>query len=267
MVSGSGVPAHTRVESEPGAAERWMLILHGIYGSGRNWGGVARSLVERLPHWGVVLVDLRLHGESTDLPPPHTLEAAAEDVRRLAAELDTRAEAVLGHSFGGKVGLSYARNASGLRQVWMVDSTLSPGPPAGSAWEILDLVRQLPDTFESREALAEALQEHGYARPLGLWLAMNLEREGDRFRWRLDWDAVEEMLRDYFRADVWDVVENPPDALEVHIVKATRSNALDEEALRRIRNSAAQLHEIEAGHWVNADNPGALVELLVGEVG
>jgi esterase len=42
------------------------------------------------------------------LPPPHTVAAAAADVDRLVEHLDFHAAAVLGHSFGGKVALTYA---------------------------------------------------------------------------------------------------------------------------------------------------------------
>ena len=35
---------HTRVAAEGHTPDRWLLVLHGIYGSGRNWGSIARRL-------------------------------------------------------------------------------------------------------------------------------------------------------------------------------------------------------------------------------
>ena len=68
----------TRVTAAGGNPERWLLVLHGIYGSGRNWGSIARRLVDARPEWGVLLVDLRLHGGSTSgFEGPHTLAATA----------------------------------------------------------------------------------------------------------------------------------------------------------------------------------------------
>src|SRR5688572_17676276 len=92
--------SHTRVTGAGAAPERWLLMLHGIYGSGRNWGTIARRLVEARPEWGVLLVDLRNHGGSQGFPPPHTLQASAADVDRLVEALDFHGAAVLGHSFG-----------------------------------------------------------------------------------------------------------------------------------------------------------------------
>lgn len=264
--------SHTRVSADDADPERWLLLLHGIYGSGRNWHTLMRRLVGERPEWGAVLVDLRLHGGSVGFEPPHTLDSAAGDVDALVDELDLHAAAVLGHSFGGKVALVYTgRHAQELRQTWVIDSTLEVREPSGSAWRIIEAVRSLPEEFGSRDELVEGLQRHGYPRPLGQWLAMNLERDGDRFRWRLDWEGVEEMLRDYFRTDVWPVVESPPAKVEVHIVKATESDAIDEGAIERIQAAGkvagrTRLHLVEGGHWLNTENPEAVLRLLAEEL-
>ena len=263
--------SHTRVTAPDSTPERWLLVLHGIYGSGRNWGSIARRLVEARPEWGVLLVDLRLHGASqSGFEGPHTVAATAADVDALVEALDFHAAAVLGHSFGGKVALVYTgHHGEDLRQAWVIDSTLRVREPAGSTWRVVEHVRSLPADFGSRDELADAMVERGYSRGVGQWLAMNLERsDAGRFRWRLDWDGVEEMLRDYFHTDVWDAIESPPEGVEIHIVKATDSNAIDDEQIARIeaaRQATGRvfLHELEGGHWINTENPEAVLEMLV----
>lgn len=257
---------HTRVASS--APSNWLFLLHGIYGNGRNWGSLARRITEARPDWGVILVDLRMHGGSIGFDPPHTVSNCADDVSRLAATLDLPVTAILGHSFGGKVALAQASAAaSSPRQVWVVDSTLRIGEPSGQPWSVIGIVRSLPDEFPSREALADALVRQGFARGVGLWLAMNLEREGSVFRWRLDWDAMEEMLRDYFATDVWPVVENPPEGTEVRIIRARSSDSIGSADISRIEQAAASgarvtLHQLDGGHWLNVDNPDGVLELL-----
>jgi esterase len=267
--------SHTRVTAPNTAPEKWLLVLHGIYGSGRNWGSIARRVVEARPEWGLLLVDLRLHGASRDgFTGPHTLAAAAADVDRLVEELDFHAAGVLGHSFGGKVALVYARHhGEGLKQAWVIDSTLRVREPEGSTWRVVEHVRSLPAEFGSREEFAEAMVERGYTRGVGQWLAMNLERsEQGRFRWRLDWNGVEEMLRDYFHTDVWDVIESPPEGVEIHIVKASDSHAIDAGQVERIEGAGRAtgrvfLHELQGGHWINTENPEAVLEMLVKGLG
>jgi pimeloyl-ACP methyl ester carboxylesterase len=99
-------------------------------------------------------------------------------------------------------------------------------------------------------------------------MAINLEPVEGRYRWRIDFAAMEEMLRDFFRTDLWHVVDSPPAGVEVHVVKATRSSSLDPEAADRVRAIAAAsgavfFHELEGGHWINTDNPEGVLKLLV----
>lgn len=259
---------HTRVAAPGTEPSAWLLVLHGIYGSGRNWGSIARRLVEERPEWGAILVDLRLHGDSLGFGSPHTIEAAAGDVAALTNTLGEPVGAILGHSYGGKVALAYARgHGVGVRQVWVIDSTLALREPSGSAWRLIAAVQSLPERLPSREALVEGLAPHGYAAPLASWLGMNLVREGDGFRWKLDWSGAEEMLRDYFRTDVWDVVEDPPAGMEVHVIRASESDSLSDADCERIeragaRNGLTRLHQLDGSHWINVDNPDAVVSLL-----
>jgi pimeloyl-ACP methyl ester carboxylesterase len=260
---------HTRVAAPGVEPERWLLVLHGIFGAGRNWGSIARRLAEARPEWGALLVDLRLHGASRGFAPPHTLAAAAADVDALVERLDLHAAAVLGHSFGGKVALLYtAHHGRELRQAWVVESTPAARPPSGSAWGMIEVVRALPPDFGSRAEAVEGLVRQGYAEGVAQWMAINLEPAEGRYRWRLDFAAMEEMLRDFFRTDLWEVVENPPEGVELHFVKATQSETLDDEAVARIQspgaaNGRVSLHLLEGGHWINTDNPDGVLRLLV----
>lgn len=259
---------HTRVAAAGATPRRWLLVLHGIYGSGRNWGTIARRLVEARPEWGALLVDLRNHGQSRGFPGPHTLMASAADVDRLVEHLDFHAAAVMGHSFGGKVALVYAQHhGQELGQVWVMDSTLAVREPEGSAWRIIDSMRALPQEFPSRAEAVAAIQSAGYDQGLAQWLAINLEPVDGRYRWRIDWNVMEEMLRDYFRTDLWETLVHPPAQTQIHVVKATESSALTDEDERRVEmagtaNGRVFLHRLEGGHWINTDNPEAVIALL-----
>jgi pimeloyl-ACP methyl ester carboxylesterase len=261
---------HERVAAQGNEPGRWMLLLHGIFGAGRNWATVARRVVAERPDWGIVLVDLRQHGASQGFPAPHTLAACAADLRELVTAEELNASALLGHSFGGKVALVYAREpARSLAQLWIVDSTPDAREPSGSAWAILQVLRGVPDSFEDRDAGVRALVERGVAAPTAQWMVTNLVRGADgRLRWRISVDDMDELMQDFFRRDAWDVVERPPAGLVLHFVKAEESSVLSPDACDRLlaAGERVHLHRVEGGHWLNADNPEALVRLLSAEL-
>jgi esterase len=246
-------------------------MLHGIYGRGRNWMSMAREIAAARPEWSALLVDLRLHGDSPALDPPHTVDAAAADVRAvIEAESSSGppVRALLGHSFGGKVTLAVAATPpEALRQIWVIDASPGTGTPAGSAWNMLTHVRSLPPAFAARADAIAGLEKLGWPTGVASWMATNLRYADGEFRWTLDFDALESMLRNYFTTDLWHVIESPPPNLDVHVVKATQSSTVNEDACARISRAAeatgrVHLHRVEGSHWVHTDNPKALIALL-----
>jgi pimeloyl-ACP methyl ester carboxylesterase len=262
--------AHDRVAAPGAVPSAWLYALHGIFGAGRNWGSVGRALVERRPDWGVVLVDLRGHGESADFAPPHTVRAAAADVERLVeATLDEDAGlCVLGHSFAGKVALAHAERARRPpAQTWLIDSTPAPREPSGSAWAMLSALEELRGPFASREEGVAALVARGFGEGVARWMSSNLRRGEDGLRWGIEAAVMRALLEDFFALDLWSVLEHPPPGTTIEVVAATGSDVLRPSDLERIEaiieaTDRVRLHRVEGGHWLNADNPGALVDLL-----
>jgi esterase len=263
---------HLHYERVKGPGEppgRWLYFLHGIFGAGRNWGSIARRVVRERPDWGALLLDLRQHGASQGFPAPHTVAAAAADLAQLGPGAPPP-DALLGHSFGGKValvaaGLEPLRER--LRQLWVIDSTPETREPAGSAWEMLRLLQRLPDTFADRRDLIQELTGSGVSQPIAQWMATNLRHAPGGYRWRFERAAMEDLLRSFFATDAWPLIEAPPPALTIHVVRATESSILAADAIGRIRLAAARgqvhLHDVAGGHWLNADNPDSIVDLLV----
>src|SRR5262245_36537263 len=163
---------------------RALVMLHGIYGRGRNWQSIARAVVAARPEYACWLADLPHHGDSPPGAHGDTVSGLAEDVSDWMASQAIVCDAGLGHSYGGKVALAIAARAQDTTlQIWVIDSTPEIKPPSGSAWTMLELIRRLPQRFRTREEAIEAVVQGGYARGVAMWMATNLSRVGDGFEW------------------------------------------------------------------------------------
>ena len=86
--------------TDTGAGEA-VVILHGLFGSRRNWVSIAKALSET---HRVITVDMPNHGES-DWLEPVTYEAMAEAIGAFITDQNLRGCTLMGHSMGGKTAI------------------------------------------------------------------------------------------------------------------------------------------------------------------
>src|SRR5689334_18769884 len=113
-----------------------LLVLHGLFGSGSHWRGVARELADsRTVH----CADLRNHGASPWADSMDYTEMA-DDVLLLMDRLELSQAAVMGHSMGGKTAMALAlRHPQRVSRLIVVDiaplsyaDTYTPAVPAAT---------------------------------------------------------------------------------------------------------------------------------------
>lgn len=244
-------------------------MMHGIYGRGGNWRSVARKLVSLRPEWGVLLVDLRMHGKSMGAPGPQTLANCAADVLALVdqqRELGRNVGSILGHSFGGKVALAMRLRRPDLCPIWLIDSAPGARPGAmedstNTVVSVLKMLRELPATFADREEFVSVVKGFGFG-PIAQWLAMNLEACPQGYRNALDPSAMTELLQDYFDSDLWPAIlaSDTP----VHVAAATRGSSISSVDREKLEQATqVQVHDVEGGHWLHVDALGPMVDLIV----
>ncbi|HEU4580818.1 MAG TPA: alpha/beta hydrolase [Polyangiaceae bacterium] len=269
-----------------GAAEapKLAFVLHGALGSGQNFSRFSQKLAERRPDYRHVLVDLRHHGQSSGAHAPNTLAACADDLRALARHLGREPAVLIGHSFGGKVSIEYARDvapeaagpaASALQQVWVLDAVPGEQPDGEQNSEVshvIAAVRSVPMPAASRrDVVNHLITSEGLSSGLAEWMATNLKREGQSYSWVFDLDGIEELMRDYFRVDLWGFLAQPRTRPRFELVVAERSDRWTPELRARARglppSAQVRYHELpDSGHWVHVDNPGALLDLMAAQL-
>ncbi len=151
-------------------------------------------------------------------------------------------------------------------QVWVIDSTPSKRTPGGAALRMLQILKRHQGPFAGRGDAVAVLETEGFAIHVAHWMATNLVAGPDGYRWRFDPADIESLLDDFFRRDLWDVVESPTPTSEIRLVRASESDVVTADEVDRFERAGADgrvmAHQLHGGHWLHVDNPNGLIELV-----
>jgi esterase len=232
-----------------------VVLLHGLFGAGRNWGAIQKRLAQR---HRVLAPDLRNHGES-EHAARMDYAAMAGDVAELIAGRGLASAAVLGHSMGGKVAMALALGHPGLvSRLVVADIAPVRYPPALRGY--VAAMRALPLTpgLTRREAdagLEAAIPEAG----IRAFLVQSLDFEGEAPAWKLGLAEIAAAMPEIEDFPAAGRYEGP-----VLVLAGERSTYIQPQhhTLFRQLFPAARFATVEkAGHWVHADNPNAFLSL------
>ncbi len=236
-----------------------VAILHGLFGSGRNWRSVAQHLAA---HHRVLTFDLRNHGASP-WADGMSYDEMVEDLRASLRARDFERAALLGHSMGGKVAMLMALLHPGeVDRLVVVDIAPAANPPTllacVRAMRAVDL-RGVRRRSEADLQLAEAVPDPAER----AFLLQNLVIGEHATHWRLNLEAIERGFSQIVGfPDLPVGTAYPGPAL---FVAGARSNYIQPEHEPRIRRRfpQAQIMRIEgAGHWVHAEQPQAFLRAV-----
>ncbi|MEQ9258795.1 MAG: alpha/beta fold hydrolase [Roseovarius sp.] len=224
-----------------------LLIAHGLYGSGRNWGVIAKRLSDARQ---VLAVDMRNHGRS-----PWEKSHAYPD---LAADLAEVIEAhggpmdVLGHSMGGKAAMVLALTRPELVNRLIV-ADIAPVPYSHDQSQHIAAMRRLDlSKIERRSDAQEMLAEHVEDPTLQSFFLQSLDvKEG---RWLLNLDVLEaEMPRIIGFPRMEGAFEG--DALFLSGAGSDYVRREDRPEIKRLFPRARFAKIPGAGHWLHAEKP------------
>lgn len=241
-----------------------LILLHGLFGSLENLGGVARRLEDS---WQIHALDQRNHGSS-----PHTEEmnypAMASDVVAYMDAKGIEKARLLGHSMGGKVAMQVALSYPERVQATIVaDIAPVTYPPRHDAildgMKSLDL-RGVKSRTEADARLAEYVETPGVRQ----FLLKNLERipkdKSDQddllFRWRLNLPVIDASYTNLAAAPEG---EGPHEG-DVLFIKGADSAYIQEKHQDTIQSlfPRAELKIIEGtGHWLHAEKADTFANL------
>lgn len=223
-----------------------LLIAHGLYGSARNWGAIAKRLSDERH---VTAVDMRNHGES----PWRDTHGYPDMAADLAASLAQPGD-VLGHSMGGKAAMLLALNHPD-RVKRLVVADIAPVAYGHSQLPMIDAMRRVDlNQVESRRDADEQLAAYVPEPALRAFLLQSLDvRER---RWRLNLEALaQEMPKIMGFPEVEGQFDGP-----TLFISGGDSDYVARDHRSRVKELFPNAHFAKipgAGHWLHAEQPRA----------
>jgi esterase len=251
--------AHTRL----GAGPQPLALLHGFLGSGRNLATLARGLAAGAPRYSVYVFDLPGHGASPPLPAHADLDTLARTLLAAARVLAPSPWTLVGHSLGGRLALKAAMLDRGaVAHLTVLDITPSPVPPGGETARVVEALVGAPATAPTRETYRAWFTRAGLAPALTDWLLLNLARDGDELRWRIDREALAALYPRINAEDLWAAVESRRG--HVHVVRGSLSSYVCDADWRRLEAAGARVDTIDgAGHFLHVDRPAETLDRIL----
>lgn len=234
-----------------------LVMLHGLFGSADNLGGLARAMEN---DHEMILVDHRNHGRSPHMPT-HSYPDMAKDIFSLMDQEGLDRAHVFGHSMGGKVAMqmalmaperierlvigdispvSYGRHHDRILEGMEAVATAAPQNRAGA--------EKILSAFESDDAVLSFLLTNWRRSDDGIW------------RWRLNIDTIRDDYAAIAAGLDGQAVDTPVMFLRggnSDYVSAEHRNAI----LQLFPNATVRTVE-GAGHWLHAEKPDLVARLI-----
>ena len=225
-----------------------LIVMHGLFGSARNWASIARTLSDDCR---IYSLDMRNHGGSPWMPSM-TYEEMAGDAADFIAAQDLSGAVVMGHSMGGKAAMILALERPELVERLCVADIAPVRYSHDQSQYILAMKSVDLSKIEKRSEAITALAEQIEDPALHSFFTQSLDLKNRR--WKLNLDVLEqEMPR---------IIGFPK--IDKRFDKATLflSGADSTYVTREMRPQIKALFPTarfakipNAGHWLHADQP------------
>lgn len=224
-----------------------LLIAHGLFGSARNWGAIAKRLSDTRQ---VTAVDMRNHGES-----PWEETNSYEDMSNDLARLISTPSDVIGHSMGGKSSMMLAlTHPEKVRRLIVAD--IAPVTYSHTQKHLIEAMRNVDlTTVMTRRDADEQLAPHVPETSVRAFLLQSLDVKAQR--WRLNLDVLDDQMENIM---TFPETGRASFAGPTLFLTGANSDYVQREHRDQIRSlfPAARFAKIpDAGHWLHAENPRA----------
>jgi esterase len=234
-----------------------VIILHGLFGSARNWRSIAKELAAK---YQVFTIDLRNHGDSDHADSMYYMEMV-EDIRLFLHDRHLDKASLIGHSLGGKAAMAFALNYQEMLEKLIV-LDIAPVQYENNFTHLVDAMLALDLTnISSRNQANDMLKPDIEDAGVRLFLLQNLFHDAQGFQWRINLPAIKAALPDIsaFPTFTWSSKHSGP---TLFLGGATSDYILPEyhDEIMSFFPTAQIFSITDADHWVHTDQPQRVLE-------
>ncbi|MCB0705639.1 MAG: alpha/beta fold hydrolase [Saprospiraceae bacterium] len=236
-----------------------LVILHGLFGTLDNWQTLGKSWAE---FYSVYLIDQRNHGRSPHLPEIN-YPVLATDLQAFLESHWIYKTHLIGHSMGGKTAMQFATSFPDMvEKLVIIDS--APKKYAGGHQLIFEALFDLDlANLENREQADLALQSRIPEKDVRQFLLKNLTRnkQAPGYSWKMNLPVLFNHYADILANIQFDQPFEGP-CLFIRGGHSDYIQDQDIDAITRIFPNARLETIAGAGHWVHAEKPKELYQLV-----
>ncbi|TGL63044.1 alpha/beta fold hydrolase [Leptospira ognonensis] len=173
---------YPKEELTPSVKSQNLIILHGLFGSSKNWVSVSKFLSK---YYNVYSLDLRNHGDSPH-SEVHSIESMSTDLEEFIQDHSLKDVSLLGHSMGGLVAMYFDLTHPGLLTSLIIQDISPRDYPFIYEKEVESMSQDISES-KSRSEIDSQMATYVPDTFIRQFLQMNLERSPEgKYYWKLN---------------------------------------------------------------------------------
>jgi len=241
-----------------GHDSRAIIILHGLFGRGRNWQQIAKALSRKM---SVYCVDLRNHGASFQDPEMGYASMSRDVLTWMDANQLEHVE-LIGHSMGGKVAMHLALNhPHRFNSLISVDIAPVSYSTQAAFQHLINAMKALPLADISSRQQADAHLQAAIPDPaVRQFLLSNLYKQHEQYQWQFNLSAIAQNLQAISDFPSQKGVFEQP----VLFLGGAASDYIQDQYRPVIKTYFPMYRYIRikhAGHWLHSEQPEVFIRI------
>lgn len=236
---------------------RPLVIIHGLFGSSKNWITNAKELSKV---GQVYAIDVRNHGESPH-SDSHLITDLVEDLKEFILAHNLDKPILIGHSMGGLNALFFALQYPDMIHGLIV-LDIAPKSYAINYEAEFNALSMDVSHYDSRQAIDEKMKEVLPDNFIRQFIQMNLDRTDTGYKWKLNVETLKK-ARDALRLNLTDTMHFAKKTLFILGSESEYIAPADKELIKRYFPDSRIESIAGAGHYLHYTHAKEFLQIAI----